>query len=51
MCHSNAFHKVHLLLSSIEYRQKASKLFLSLAALLAKLSIKYNVKDTEEVNS
>lgn len=36
---------------SMEYRHKASKLSPSLAVLLARLSLKYKVKDTEEVNS
>lgn len=36
---------------SIKYRHKASKLSPALAVLLVRLSLKYNVKDTEEVNS
>lgn len=36
---------------SIKYRHKASKFSPALAVLLVRLSLKYNVKDTEEVNS
>lgn len=50
MCNSNALTSIFSL-SGYQYQQKAWKLALSLAALLMIYSLKYNVKDTREVNS